>query len=82
MLQTWPAKARIGRLTDERKISSVRLINNGLGRLIGNVISLSDRRPLAVADVALNRLPLGVSLLLLYVCMAGSYSRGAGPIWC
>lgn len=26
------------------KISSVRLIDNGLGRLIGNVISLSDRR--------------------------------------
>lgn len=68
-------KARIGHSTGETGISPFRLINNSLGRLIGIVIPLFYRSPLAVADVALDKLTIGVPSLLLYVYIVGSYSR-------
>lgn len=68
-------KARIGHSTGETGISPFRLIDNSLGRLIGIVIPLFYRSPLAVADVALDKLTIGVPSLLLYLYIAGSYSR-------
>lgn len=69
--------ARIGHSTaGETGISPFRLIDNSLGRLIGIVIPLFCRSPLAVADVALDKLTIGLPSLLLYVYVAGNYSRG------
>lgn len=68
-------KARIGHSTGETGISPFRLIDNSLGRLISIVIPLFYRCPLAVADVALDKLIIGVPSLLLYVYIAGIYSR-------